>query len=173
MPYHVIQVARPFDVVAQQVLELDEAWLEDAVRIATKPVVAGGSTRAPGTDPTLGVRVRVGWPCRRWGVVRLPMEWELTRNVPAWALRGELEVRQVSPDETRMAVTMTATERVSPGQTEQSGVEEAAEIVTRSFLQRLFWTLEALSRYDLLDQGGGRMARGGRGGDSTVSRSTR
>ena len=156
MPYHTIQVSRPFDVATQQVLELDEAWLEDAVRTATGPGAACGGTRLPGPDPTLGVPVRVGWPCWGRGVFTLPMEWEVTGSLSSWALSGELEVRQVSAGETRIGVKMVAaSEPVPRDHPEQSRVEENAEVATRSFLRRVFWTLEALNRYDLLDPGAG------------------
>jgi len=57
MPYHTIQVSRLFDVVTQQVLELDEAWLEDTVRTAIGSGAGCGGTRLPGADPSLGVKM--------------------------------------------------------------------------------------------------------------------
>jgi hypothetical protein len=146
MPYHTIQVSRPFDVVVHRVLELDETWLEEAVRTATGPGAAGRGT-PPRAEPT-GVQVRVEWPCWERGAFTLPMEWEVTGTVAPWALSGELEVCQVSPGETRIGLKMAAAEPVAPQDPEQSRAEET---------QRVFWTLEALSRYDLLDAAAPRM----------------
>jgi hypothetical protein len=107
--------------------------------------------------------VRVGWPCWGPGVFTLPMEWEVTGSVPSWALSGELEVYQVSRGETRLGVTMVAaSEPLPPEDPDQSRVEELVEVTARSFLRRVFWTLEALSRYDLLDPGAGGMTPAGR-----------
>ena len=155
MPCHTIQVSRPFEVVARQVLELNEAWLADAVRTAG---VAACRGTPPGDEGTAGFQVRVGWPCRRWGLLRLPMEWEVTGVMAPRALSGELEVRQVSADETRIGVKMALSkEPAVPQGSEPVRVVETAELVTRLFLQRVFWTLEALSRSDLIDPPGAEM----------------
>ena len=144
MPCHTIQISRPFEVVARQVLDLDEAWLAEAVRSA-----AGAASRGtpPGDERTADFHVRVGRPCRKRGRLRLPMEWEVTGIVAPRVLSGELEVCQVSAGETRIGVKMTlSTEPAVPQDSEPVRVAETAELVTRLFLQRVFWTLEALSR---------------------------
>jgi hypothetical protein len=98
MPYHTIQVSRLFEVLTQQVLELDEAWLEDAVRTAIGPGAAcGGSPPQAAADPTVRVHVRVGWPCWGRGVFTLPMEWEVRGNVAPW-VRGNRPIEAAPGD---------------------------------------------------------------------------
>jgi hypothetical protein len=93
------------------------------------------------------------------------MEWEVMGNVAPWALRGELEVCQVGPGETRIGVKMAVAPKLGAAEDwKQAGADESAEIAAQSFLQRVFWTLEALSRFDQLDPPGGK-ATGFQGDD--------
>lgn len=69
----------------------------------------------------------------------------------AGLLRGELDVLQTGPTEARIEVNMAAPPELLPAQDwERAQLEQSIEIATRSFLQRLFWTLQALTHYDLL-----------------------
>ncbi len=124
-----IQIGRPFDVVARQLLDLGEAWFEDAVRRAGLSAACGGS------GP---VWVRLSWPSREPGALRLPMEWEVAHDPSPWTVSGELRLRPLGATETRIDLALDA-----PG-TAEEGFDDAAQ----SFLRALFWTLEALNRYD-------------------------
>ena len=170
MLYHSIPVSRPFDVVTRQVLELGEAWLEDAARTATRRGAACGETSPQGANTTVEAHVRVGWPCWGDGVCRLPIEWEVTGN-PPWALRGELEVCHVSSEEARLGLKMV----VAPAlvsKAERSSLQRTVEVAALSFLLRLFWALEALSRYDLPEPGAGRTDDHGRDATGLSSHGT-
>lgn len=116
MRYHSIQVSRPFDVVKQQLAELDERWLEDTVRAASERSEASPrDTGAPrDTDAAVRVRVRVGRPYVGRRVFALPMEWEVQGGVLPSALTGELEVLQVGPAEAQVGVRMVPRPELLP-----------------------------------------------------------
>jgi len=132
-----VQIGRSFDLVVRQLLGLGEAWFEDAVRRA------GLSTACGGSGP---VWVRLSWPAREPGSLRLPMEWGVAHDSSPFTVSGELRLRPVGATETRIDLAMG-----DPGEAAE-GVESAAQ----SFLRALFWTLEALSRYDPRPPGAGR-----------------
>jgi|GEM_PF-6940155 len=125
-----VQIGRPYDLVVRQILGLGEAWFEDAVRRAGL---------AAASDVSGPVWVRLSWPAREPGALRLPMEWEAAHDSPPGTVSGELRLRPVGGTETRIDLTVGL-----PGEAAE-GVAGAAQ----SFLRALFWTLEALSRYDL------------------------
>lgn len=151
MSYHAIEIFQPSALVAQQVLELGEAWLEDAVRSATSAGWCGGSAQR---ELTSEVHLRVGCPCATQQLFRLPMEWELAGMVGSGLLRGELDVVPTGPTEARIEVSMAAPPELVPArERERAQLEQNIDIATRSFLQRLFWTLQALTHYDLFGQG--------------------
>lgn len=143
MPYQTIEVTRPFQVVARQVLALDEGRLGYAARNALRGTANWG---APLDASTTGVRVRVGSPRQGKRRLWLPLDWEVTGIVRPWALRGALDVRELSLGETRLAF---AAKLAGPDPGEPIRVAEAAGRVTQSFLQQVFWILEALTRYEL------------------------
>lgn len=145
-----IQICRPSAVVAQQILELGEAWLEDAVRTATSTEWCLGPAH-PGLNSEVHLRFRLSCGTRQQ--FRLPMEWELVSTAGSTLLRGELEVVPTGPSEARIKVNMALPPELIPAQeSERAQLERSVEIATRLFLQRLFWTLQALTYYDLLGQ---------------------
>lgn len=140
MSTHAFHISRPFDLVVQQLLELGVAWFENTVRRADLSAACGGSRP---------VRVRLSWPSHEPGVLGLPMEWEIAGDPAPWTLSGEVQLRPVGGAETRIDVAMG----IAPAGVPREGVgrtplEEAVDVATQSFLRGLFWTLEALSRYD-------------------------
>jgi hypothetical protein len=150
-----IEIFRPFPVVAEQVVGLGEAWLEDTVRTAASRAVAlGGITPETGAAGINGVRVRVGHPSQDSDVFRLPMEWEAPGTILPDQLRADLEITPAERRAARIAATISAPRTLVPEQqTELVRVEEIADVAVRSFLRRLFWTLEALGHYDLSSLG--------------------
>ena len=143
MPYQTIDVTRPFQVVAGQILALDEGRLEYAARNALRGTANWG---APLDESTTGVRVRVGWPRQGKRRLWLPLDWEVTGIVGPWALRGALDARELSLGETRLAF---AAKLAGPDHGEPIRVAEASGRVTQSFLRQVFWILEALTRHEL------------------------
>jgi len=139
----VVLICRPFDLVAQQLLELGEAWFQDTVRWAGLAAACGGSRP---------VRVRLSWPSRQPGLLRLPMEWEVVGDPAHRIVSGELQVRPVGGAETQIELTMGIAPADAPRDAGRGPLEEAPNAM-QSFLRGLFWTLEALSHYDLHDPG--------------------
>lgn len=151
---HAVEILRPSAVVAEQVIALGEAWLEDAVRTAAWRAAAVGGV-APETDAggINRVRVRVGRPSEGSDVFRLPMEWEAPGTMLPDQLRADLEISPADRLAARIAATISAPRTLVPEQeTERIRIEEIADVAVRSFLQRLFWTLEALGHYDLVSR---------------------
>lgn len=148
---HAIEISRPSAVVAEQVVALGAAWLEDAVRTATwRAAAVGGITPETGASGSNGVRVRIGRPSEGSDVFRLPMEWEAPWTILPDQLRADLEISPADRLAARIAATISAPRTLVPEQqTERVRLEEIADVAVRSFLQRLFWTLEALGHYDL------------------------
>lgn len=163
MSYHAIQICQPSAVVVQQVLELGEAWLEDAVRTATSAGWCGGPAHSEFTSQ---VHVRVGLPCGTQQLFQLPMEWELVGTVGS-PLRGELNVVHIGPAEARIEVSMAAPPALIPDEEpERTQLERSIERATGLFLQRLFWTLQALTSYDLFGQRASGITANDRSSDS-------
>lgn len=147
--YHWVQVSRPFEIVYQQLLNLDRRWLEDAVRTAAEQHerTLEGRSRV---GLHLEVRVHLEPPYRAPGIFTLPMAWEVGGSVLPPVLRGELQARQEGQAETRVGLGMLLQQESLPD--EEEGLAQARRAVdatTQCFLHRVFWTLEVLSRDDL------------------------
>jgi hypothetical protein len=148
MSHQVLRIALPCNVVAQQVLGLGEIWLEDAVRTAVSAGTPSGEARQGAR--TAGIGVRIGRPCGGPDALELPMEWELPGAGGAVVVRGELAVVPAGHDEALIGVNMAvSTEASAPRLAERTPLEEIIESATGSFLQRLFWTLQAMGHYKL------------------------
>jgi hypothetical protein len=81
------------------------------------------------------------------------MEWEVMGGAIPGAVTGKLEVLEVGPDEAQVGVTMVPRAEVLPQEDEgRRRVDDTLEVTARFFLNRVFWTLEALSQFDSLPQ---------------------
>jgi hypothetical protein len=140
---HSIRVSRPFEVVRRQIDELGERWLEDALRSA----IQRGHASTPDVEmrgPFLHVRVRVGRPHVEPRTYALPIEWELKGGAIPGAVTGKLEVLEAGPEEAQVGVRMVS--QVPPQEDEgRLRVEHTLEVTAQFFLNRVFWTLEALA----------------------------
>lgn len=138
-----IRVSLPYEAVVEHVLGLDLLWLQDAARSALPPEV----TPFPGTGSSL--EVRIGDPVHDRGMSALPLIWNVTGPSP-WRVSGMLTMQ---PDEggTETYVTVrTWVADLLPEPEKPHGLpaDEVADFVARTFLQRLYWALEALRRPD-------------------------
>jgi hypothetical protein len=138
---HSVRISRPLDVVKQELL--DQELLTVALLWAAE--------RAEGVSPhpaALDVHVCVGRWYGRHEFFAIPMAWVVSGCVPA-ALSGEFEMRAVSPGEVEVGLRMVSL-REAPSQRhdEEEPVRPVFEVVTRSFLNCVFWTLEARSRHE-------------------------
>jgi len=135
-----IRVRLPYEAVVKHVLALGDVWLRDAARSAIPPEVVAPSS---GTMP-FGEAL-IGEPLHDNGMCALPLSW-FGAGRPPWKVSGLLALRPAEgPAETYVAMRTWITEWFpeSAGPAPLPG-DEVADFVARSFLQRLYWALEAL-----------------------------
>lgn len=147
---HSVRISRPFDVVTQQLLGLEDQLLRDAAVAATGQGEASPHRgRAPTANGALDVDLRVGVPNTEQGLFALPLTWRVSGGPLPCDLSGEFEVRAVTAREAQVAFRMVSAVGAHLDTDEEARARRMVEVATRSFLNRVFWTLEARSRLDL------------------------
>jgi hypothetical protein len=148
--HHSVRISRSFEVVEREIAELGERWLEDAVRSAIQHGQDSiGDSRENG--PFLHIRVRLGRPSAGPRAIALAVEWEVNGGAIPRTATGQLEVVEAGPDEAQVGVRMVPHPAgISEGDEERRRVDHILDIATRFLLNRLFWTLEALNRFEPL-----------------------
>ena len=138
---HSVRISRPLDVVKQELL--DEELLTLALLWAAE--------RVEGASPwpaALDVHVRVGPWYGGHDFFAIPMTWAVSGGVLPVTLCGEFDVCATSPVEVEVGVRMVSLREMLAQQHQEAPVRPVLEVVTRSFLNCVFWTLEARSRDD-------------------------
>ena len=137
-----IRVALPYEAVVKHVLGLDPLWLQDAALSALPPEVAP----FPGGGSSL--EVRIGEAVQDGGMAALPLIWNVTGRSP-WRVSGMLTMQPAADGlETAVALRARVGEANQPDRPWGLPAEEVTDFVARTFLQRLYWALEALRRTD-------------------------
>ncbi len=139
---HSVRISRPLNIVKQELL--DEELLTVALLWAVE--------RSEGASPwpaAADVHVRVGPGYGSHDFFAIPMTWAVSGGVLPVTLCGEFEVHATNPVEVEVGVRMVSLREMLPQQQhDEVPVRPVLDVVTRSFLNCVFWTLEARSRHD-------------------------
>jgi len=146
---HTVRVDRPFEAASREFLDLEPELLEEAARGAARQAEAalrpGGSRWG---EPSLLVSLEVGEAGpTRGGFLVLPLRWRIFGGAVPLDLGGEFEIRPVGTGEVQIGLRMRWRPDALPGgASDRVRARRVMEAATQSFLNRVYWLLEARYR---------------------------